>query len=173
MNRWRTQAIGALLELHVCAQQSHCQRVLPGARRWESTADCTLKTSCLWGLAPFPLWFCVILYSQSWLGPICILLPLNAISYLYFNCPGLYWMSFMFWLRGFVAKSCPTLAIPWAVACQVPLSTGFSRQKYWSGLPFPSLEHLGIEPACTADALPTELPGKPHFLTWILLITPS
>ena len=39
---------------------------------------------------------------------------------------------------GLVAKSCPTLAIPWTVACQAPLSMGFSRQEYWNGLPFPS-----------------------------------
>ena len=39
---------------------------------------------------------------------------------------------------GLVAKSCPTLATPWSVACQAPLSMGFSRQEYWSGLPFPS-----------------------------------
>ena len=32
-----------------------------------------------------------------------------------------------------VAKSCPTLATPWTVACQAPLSRGFSRQEYWSG----------------------------------------
>ena len=32
------------------------------------------------------------------------------------------------------AESCPTLAIPWTVACQAPLTTGFSRQEYWSGL---------------------------------------
>ena len=36
---------------------------------------------------------------------------------------------------GLVAKSCPTLTIPWTVACQDPLSMGFSRQEYWSGLP--------------------------------------
>ena len=39
---------------------------------------------------------------------------------------------------------------PWTVACQVPLSMGFSRQEYWSGLPFPppeDLPHLGIKPA--------------------------
>ena len=40
---------------------------------------------------------------------------------------------------GLVAKSCPTLATPWNVACQAPLSMGFSRQESWSGLPFPSL----------------------------------
>ena len=37
---------------------------------------------------------------------------------------------------GLVAKSCPTLETPWTVACQAPLSMGFSRQQYWSGLPF-------------------------------------
>ena len=38
----------------------------------------------------------------------------------------------------------------WAVACQAPLSMGFSRQKYWSELPLPSpgdLPNSGIEPA--------------------------
>ena len=41
---------------------------------------------------------------------------------------------------GLVAKSCPTLATPWTVACQASLSIGCSRQEYWSGLPFPSPE---------------------------------
>ena len=39
-------------------------------------------------------------------------------------------------------------ATPWTAACQAPLSMGFSRQEYWSGLPFPSAEDLpnpGIE----------------------------
>ena len=47
-----------------------------------------------------------------------------------------------------VTKSCLTLATPWTVASQAPLPTGFSRQEYWSGLPFPSLGDLpnpGIE----------------------------
>ena len=64
---------------------------------------------------------------------------------------------------GLLAKSCLTLVIPWTVACQAPLSMGFSRRKYWSGLPFPSQEdlpYLGIKsgsPALQADSLPTEL----------------
>ena len=37
-----------------------------------------------------------------------------------------------------VAQSCPTLCDLWTVAHQAPLSMGFSRQEYWSGLPFPS-----------------------------------
>ena len=37
-----------------------------------------------------------------------------------------------------VAQSYPTLATPWTVDHQAPLSKGFSRQEYWRGLPFPS-----------------------------------
>ena len=65
--------------------------------------------------------------------------------------------------RSLVTKSCPTLAIPWTVACKASLSMGFSMQEYWSGLPFPSPEDLpdpGIEPrspALQADDLPTDL----------------
>ena len=58
-------------------------------------------------------------------------------------------------------------ATPWTVAYQAPLSMGFSRQEYWSGLPFPSpgdLPDPGIEPrspTLEADALTSEPPGKP------------
>ena len=67
---------------------------------------------------------------------------------------------------GLVAKSYPALATPWTVACQTPLSMGFSRQECWSGLPFPSLGNLPdpeIEPwspALQADCLLTKLQGK-------------
>ena len=56
---------------------------------------------------------------------------------------------------------------PQTVAYQVLPSMGFSRQEYWSGLPFPSpedLPHPGIEPrspSLQTDALPSEPPGKP------------
>ena len=42
---------------------------------------------------------------------------------------------------------------PWTVAYQAPLSVGFSRQEYWTGLPFPSpgeLPNPGIEPGSPA-----------------------
>ena len=58
-------------------------------------------------------------------------------------------------------------ATPWTVAYQAPQSMGFSRQEYWSGLPFPSpadLPNPGIEPGSPAlqtDALPSEALGKP------------
>ena len=50
---------------------------------------------------------------------------------------------------GLVTKSCLTLATPWTVARQAPLSMGFSRQEYWSGVPFRSPEdrpNPGTEP---------------------------
>ena len=55
-------------------------------------------------------------------------------------------------------------ATPWTVAHQAPSSMEFSRQEYWSGLPFPSsgdLPNLGVEPgspALQADTLPSEPP---------------
>ena len=60
---------------------------------------------------------------------------------------------------------------PWAVAHQAPLSMGFSRPEYWSGLPFPSPGNLpdpGTEPRSPelqADSLPSEPPGEPH--SWV------
>ena len=60
-------------------------------------------------------------------------------------------------------------ANPWTVAHQAPPSMDFSRQEYWSGLPFPSpgdLPDPGIEPqspALWADALPSEPQGSPFF----------
>ena len=58
-------------------------------------------------------------------------------------------------------------AILWTVVCQAPLSMEFSRQEYWSGLPFPSpgdLPNPGIKsrfPALQDYSLPYEPPGKP------------
>ena len=54
-------------------------------------------------------------------------------------------------------------AIPWTIACQAPLSMEFSRQEYWSELPFPSPgdpPNSGTEPK--SPALLSELPGKPQ-----------
>ena len=67
-------------------------------------------------------------------------------------------------------QSCLTHLILWTVALQAPLSMGFSRQEYCSGLPFPSpgdLPDPGIEPrspALWADALTSEPSGKPSLV---------
>ena len=60
----------------------------------------------------------------------------------------------------------------WTVAQQAPVSMGFPRQEYWSGLPFPSpgdLPDPGIEPVSPvlqANFLPTEPSGKSPLLIW-------
>ena len=60
-----------------------------------------------------------------------------------------------------------SFATPWTVAHQAPLSMGFSRQEYWSGLPFPSpgdLPDTGIKPvspALVGRFFTTAPPGKP------------
>ena len=63
---------------------------------------------------------------------------------------------------------------PWTVACQTPLSVGFSRQEYWSGLPFPTLGDLpnpriepvsSVSPASAGKFFTTEPHGKPYIRT--------
>ena len=61
----------------------------------------------------------------------------------------------------------------WTIAHQAPLPMVFSRQEYWSGLPWPSLEDLpnpGIEPTSPAfqvDSLPLNHQGNPLYKLWI------
>ena len=70
-----------------------------------------------------------------------------------------------------------SFATPWTVAHQAPPSMEFSRQEYWSGLPFPSpgdLPDPEIEPespALQADTLPSEPPGKYHCIMYHNLCT--
>ena len=67
---------------------------------------------------------------------------------------------------GTATKSCLTLATPWTIAHQALLFMGFSKQEYWSGLPFPppgDLPDPGIKhasPALQADSLSTEPSGE-------------
>ena len=66
-------------------------------------------------------------------------------------------------LSHFIVQLCAT---PWTVARQPPLSMGFPRQEYWSGLPFPSpgdLPNPGIEPMSLMspeDSLPLAPTGS-------------
>ena len=65
----------------------------------------------------------------------------------------------------------------WTIARQAPLSMGFPRQEFWSGLPFPSswiLPDPGIKPvspALQADSFTTEPPRKPPKLLLLLLLS--
>ena len=79
------------------------------------------------------------------------------------------WIFLLLFCHSDVSNS---FATPWTVACQAPLSTGFPKQEYSSGLPLPSLGDLpdpGIEPASLASPAlagrgfsPAEPPGKPQ-----------
>ena len=82
----------------------------------------------------------------------------------------------------FTNASCSVMSdsvvTPWTVARQTPQSMGFSRQEYWSGLPFPpsgGLPDPGIEPrspvtpSLAGGFFSTVPPGSPHlFLLWCI-----
>ena len=71
---------------------------------------------------------------------------------------------------GLVAKLYLTLATPWTVACQVPLSMGFTKQEHGSGLPFPSpgdLPDPRIEPRIPALQADSLLTGPPDWRSGI------
>ena len=106
----------------------------------------------------------------------CFVILSHHINYLPTNIS---WAPIMFQMCECVLShfSCVWLcATLWTVACQAPLSMGFSRQAYWSELPCPPLGDLpnpGIKPmslacpALTTDSLPLPPPGKPMFqITW-------
>ena len=78
-----------------------------------------------------------VLYHQS--DPGSPRQPSNVTEKLLYNIPSLPHWYLLYFL---VAKSCPNLCKPWAVACQAPLSMDFPRQEHWSGLPFPPLGDL-------------------------------
>ena len=68
-------------------------------------------------------------------------------------------------------------ATPWTIACQAPLSMGFSRQEYWSGLAFPSLgsSQPGDKtqsPALAGGFFTTEPVGKPQVAERLVLSKP-
>ncbi|CAI9180663.1 unnamed protein product [Rangifer tarandus platyrhynchus] len=76
------------------------------------------------------------------------------------------------WAISILALLC-LFATPWTVALQAPLFMEFSRQEYWSGLPFPppgellSPETEPGSPALQADSLPSEPPGKPNIYMFL------
>ena len=67
---------------------------------------------------------------------------------------------------GLVAKSPPTLAAPRTVTCLAPLSVGFPRQEYWSGLPFPSPRSLPDPGIKSTSPVSPALAGEFTGTTW-------
>ena len=123
--------------------------------------------------------FCISIYSFTWYYFLLWrwLLSLNLMnqtaSFMLFFCISLISFSFQ-GIRVLLWICCCSVwlfVIPWTLVCQDPPFMGFSRQEYWSGLPFSSpgdLPSLGINPtspALTGRLFTTEPTGKP----WLLL----
>ena len=96
-------------------------------------------------------------FAGSWAHVFC---PLSLCKFTSFShCISLSVMFYSLWP-------------PWTVTYQALLFMGFSRQGYWSGLPFPSpgdLPNLGIKPGSPAwqvDSLPSEPPRKLIQVQW-------
>ena len=69
-------------------------------------------------------------------------------------------------------SSVQLFATPWTVAHQASLSMEFSRQEYWSGLPFPSpgdLPDPGIEPG--SPSLQADTSTRKHIYLWVTAVT--
>ena len=106
------------------------------------------------------VWF--LLFCSFHTAPLHVLLGLHLILLLFEK-----WMLSHF-------SHVRLFATLWIVVRQAPLSMGFSRQEYWSGLPFPSpgdLPNLGIEPrspVLQADSLPSNICFTQRFpkFTW-------
>ena len=119
------------------------------------------------------------MFSSAWLACISSCLESHPhLSYFRFYCEIIKWnlLKLMFLMEVrflvpscyLVTKSClDSFATPWTKAHQAPLSIGFPRQEYWSGLSVPSQRDLpnpGIEPISLALAgrfFTTQLPGIP------------
>ena len=81
---------------------------------------------------------------------------------------GFFYLMSYYPLRLCVLSHVQLFETPWTVACQTPLTMGFSRQEYWSGLSYPSAGDLPspevkpVSPALADRFFIAELPGKPH-----------
>ena len=70
-----------------------------------------------------------------------------------------------------IAQWCPSLCSPWTIGCQAPMFSEFSRQVYWSGLPFPTpgdLPDSRIKPTSLVSPAPWRILN--HCTTWEVLI---
>ena len=121
--------------------------------------------------------FFSIAWSRKIFGILSFLLHSFSPLWFYFNFPSSVssdveiseTLAFSY-CGGLLTQSCPTLAIPWTLARQVPLSKQFSRQEYWSGFPFPpprDLPDSGIKlvspvfPTLQAASFPLSHQGSP------------
>ena len=136
-------------------------------------------------LCSFSWIFSYPLGSSSWIALLCSSVLWLSIRMVNSKDGGLFPRSLFLVALLFSHKLCPILLWPpWTVACQAPLSLGFSRQEYWNGLPYPfpgDLPNAGIElvsPARQANSFllsPGNLKGTSkhfqHFCSLVLGLT--
>ena len=157
---WHTKGLCGLRYINILSEQivataNHMSWKL-ATKEWTwASLECTSKSYVKGGLDCGPTTYCISL------TPTCQ----RRHQYWSFNKAKFLGLTSYHLIK--VAQSCLTICDPWTVAHQAPPSMGFSRQEYWSGLPFPSpgdLPDPGIEPrspTLQADALTSAPPGKP------------
>ena len=110
-------------------------------------------------------WFTVCVYCET-IAAIRLITPPSPLQLLFFCLV----RTFSICVCSQSLSHVQLFATPWTVACQAPLSMGFFRQEYWSGLPFPppgGLPNPGIEPVSLVSPVlagrffTTEPPEKP------------
>ena len=90
----------------------------------------------------------------------------NSTVYKYVCC--LEFESYTFLIYFYVCSVVPNSVTLWTVACQAPLSVQFSRQEYWSRLPFPTPEDI-LDPEINPTSPVSHCIGRQilyHFTTW-------
>ena len=125
------------------------------SRKWNHG----ILTTCLQGSFLFLLMKCVqvvffllenLRCTEGYVFGSCVLLVSHV--ELRVICKSSFWIYFPCYV-GLLAVLYPALTTPWTIAHQAPLSMGFSRQQYWSGLPFPppgDLPNPGNKPGSPA-----------------------
>ena len=115
----------------------------------------------IWPTLEFASWgFCTIIRLPVWGPPHCSEWGWETPDGSVWVCTGVHLSLYKVCVESVSRSVVSDSATPWTVAHQTPLFKGFSRQGYWSGLPFPSPQYLpdaGIEPeshALQADSLP-------------------
>ena len=158
--------VGSFFELWVCTQSLSSVQLFrtPWAVAHQAPLSMAFSRQEYWSRFPFPSSRDL---SHPGIEPASLMTPMLADKFLTNWTTGEVLHSLLCESESEVAQSCLTLCGPWTVAHQAPPSMGFSRQEYWSGLPFPSpgdLPNPGIEarsPTLQADALTSVPPGKP------------
>ena len=155
--------------------ESHGQRSLAGYSQWGHRVGHDLATKQQ-QIFCFLIWELIVqvfnvIVTEQYIYYMCIFIHMFSIK-MFLNEKEIYRTAIRECVCTQTLQSCLTFVTPWMVARQTPLSLGFSKQEYWSGLPFPPPGYFpdpGIEPmspvspALQVGSLPSEPVGKPSY----------